>query len=774
MSVLFTYNIWEIIETILAIIYVLFMAVAFSALMYDSIIHPIILKIDGLIPGAPNRRRKRKVKRVKKLIATFPDAYREWYGIETSPLQLSEDELDERLERPELLWREKQKTIEAMRALYNQRMSLVNDLCSKYPFAYREIIGKPLFTEEYKSIIRGLLKGTQGPLLTPNQAIISKTKKQKFKKSTSSQCVENIYSLTEGEVSTLINTPEQKFSVIEARFDANNYKKYLEICKRYPNGVVSYKEKYPFIKKQPYSKLLRIDFEAHESEIIKYEEAYQEHHYYKTWLNNQDDFIEFLKDKVNEEYDKWGYACYSIDSTCSDLWGNSIKIQPRILHLYKSEYCKDETLDYSLFEDRIYRPSEYLYFFNVYRQSGEILSFVNNIPNLAVLYSDEDNYVHSKLEFKIKGIPVYTLSEYLTNEHLDNDKLLLLYNYASRSDVEQICKRVILSRKKAKPSIACFSLFREYSSEEMMRMIQEEEQRISIEKIRKERELEEKRLFAVSHTNKTNWTEFREYLRWNGVSYFYHFTDRANLDSIRERGGLFSWKYCEEHDINIPRAGGSEFSRSLDERHCLEDYVRLSFCDDHPMAYRLRQDGYNLVLLKIDVRVAWLQDTLFSDINATDSSHHHGGNLEDLKRVDIAATKEHYVSQESPSFKKHQAEVLVKTFIPLEYITMPYHSSNNGILGDLSLVKTQTQTERWKEKDRRNFTVEEINAVESTEIVASTYGLSVRFAMKGGGITYLPLASSSAKRVGESIDLTTAKLITLGKKGAGDIYRIEV
>lgn len=86
------------------------------------------------------------------------------------------------------------------------------------------------------------------------------------------------------------------------------------------------------------------------------------------------------------------------------------------------------------------------------------------------------------------------------------------------------------------------------------------------------------------------------------------------------------------------------------------------------MAFRLQEEGADLVLLKINTDVATLKDTLFSDINATDNNHHHGGKLDDLKRVDIQATKQTYVSKESPFFKKHQAEVLVKTHIPLDSI----------------------------------------------------------------------------------------------------------
>ena len=117
--------------------------------------------------------------------------------------------------------------------------------------------------------------------------------------------------------------------------------------------------------------------------------------------------------------------------------------------------------------------------------------------------------------------------------------------------------------------------------------------------------------------------------------------------------------------------GGAGFdspSHSLDMRYGLQDFVRLSFCNDHPMAYRHKMNGVQLILLKIDIEVATWKYTLFSDRNAADSGHHHGGTIEDLKKVDFDAVKRNYVRRDDPDFKPHQAEVMVKTFVPLKYI----------------------------------------------------------------------------------------------------------
>ena len=167
---------------------------------------------------------------------------------------------------------------------------------------------------------------------------------------------------------------------------------------------------------------------------------------------------------------------------------------------------------------------------------------------------------------------------------------------------------------------------------------------------------------------KPNTEQILRLLREKNIRYLYHFTSAENIPSIKKNKGLYSWEYMDRNGINIPVPGGDSMSRNLDMRYDLQDYVRLSFCQDHPMAYRLRMAGEKIVLLMIDIRAAAFSGTQYSDINAADSRHHHGPNLSDLEKIDFSAVKRTYVSSSDPDFKTHQAEVMVKTHIPSEYI----------------------------------------------------------------------------------------------------------
>jgi hypothetical protein len=81
---------------------------------------------------------------------------------------------------------------------------------------------------------------------------------------------------------------------------------------------------------------------------------------------------------------------------------------------------------------------------------------------------------------------------------------------------------------------------------------------------------------------------------------------------------------------------------------------------------------------------------------------------------------------------------------------------------------------KWAVKASRDFAAEEINAVDHAEVVDSQYGNSVCFFMKSGGQTFIPLSTNSSLGIGDAVDLTKAKLLTLERPGDADIYRVEI
>ena len=172
---------------------------------------------------------------------------------------------------------------------------------------------------------------------------------------------------------------------------------------------------------------------------------------------------------------------------------------------------------------------------------------------------------------------------------------------------------------------------------------------------------------------KQNWQEFEQVLKEGRITKLYHFTDFDNLESIIKHGGLYSWADCRDKGIKIPKPGSSGPSRSLDERDHLEHYVRLSFVEDHPMKYvAMNEDRIsNPVVLEIDLEVALWDDTLYADRNATRSGAIVGGDFANLMTVHFGLFNRmmKYFDMTDEAKMHYQAEVLVKNFVPLKYIT---------------------------------------------------------------------------------------------------------
>lgn len=81
---------------------------------------------------------------------------------------------------------------------------------------------------------------------------------------------------------------------------------------------------------------------------------------------------------------------------------------------------------------------------------------------------------------------------------------------------------------------------------------------------------------------------------------------------------------------------------------------------------------------------------------------------------------------------------------------------------------------KWMVSNSRSFSQDEINAVDHASVVDSQYGNSVCFIMKSGGQTFIPLSTNSTLGLGDDVDLTKAKLLTLHRDGDADIYRVEI
>lgn len=200
---------------------------------------------------------------------------------------------------------------------------------------------------------------------------------------------------------------------------------------------------------------------------------------------------------------------------------------------------------------------------------------------------------------------------------------------------------------------------------------------------------------------RSNWQEFQQILDEHNIKSLYHFTDRENLESIIKNGGLFSWADCKERGISIAKPGGDSLSHSIEKRCGIDNFVHLSFTDHHPMMTVAMDESRicNPIILQIDPSILFETESLFSNMRATRVNAHVGDTLEDLTHIHFdSALVDDPSDLEAYEKPYSQAEVLIKSFVPLCYIT---NIESFGI----PVEQTAPNKEIWSTK----VTQEEIN-----------------------------------------------------------------
>jgi len=485
---------------------------------------------------------------------------------------------------------------------------------------------------------------------------------------------------------------EEKIIQEQERIRQETETNYKEIEKLFPNGLKKWREHNPYATKE--------SVVSNSYKIKDYEQAIKEAKEYDTWEKEQRDFSDKCWSLSKQIMSSFGRYHYYIPFKRRDQDGSTITGEYQVWQLFADSYCLETELDYTGFEhvkentnnliefknkSRYFLPSVY----EIIRHFIKQLS--NEYPISIYLCANNQNWSAESLQYHYYNCDVASfydlpdnveISDPVTDALLDkteidyddyptlkNRHVVIVEMQTDNEHLKIVCRNIIEKNKENKPLITYISFLKGYDGAEMQKLIEKERKKKEGEEElkRREREAGEKKRKELEKYKPEKEAIIR-LLDDNDIHCFYHFTALDNLALIKKHGGLYSWWSLKQKKINVPFFGGEGFGQQLDIRHGLQDYVRLSFCDDHPMIFKHQQDGIDLVLLKIDTEVATWKGTLFSDINATDNNHHHGGNLSDLQMVDFRAVKRNFVRKDDEDFKPHQAEVMVKTFIPIQYI----------------------------------------------------------------------------------------------------------
>lgn len=158
------------------------------------------------------------------------------------------------------------------------------------------------------------------------------------------------------------------------------------------------------------------------------------------------------------------------------------------------------------------------------------------------------------------------------------------------------------------------------------------------------------------------------------ITLLYHFTDRRNLPSIREHGGIYPMTKLNKKKIEVVAPGGNEWSQDADCLKGMDAYVHLCFRNNHPMEYLARQEGRieDTIFLQIHPDVLAWDGVLFTDDVANKSGVRTYTIKEAKKIVDFEVLYTRTDWRDAEVQKRLQQaekyEILVPKKIPLELI----------------------------------------------------------------------------------------------------------
>lgn len=154
----------------------------------------------------------------------------------------------------------------------------------------------------------------------------------------------------------------------------------------------------------------------------------------------------------------------------------------------------------------------------------------------------------------------------------------------------------------------------------------------------------------------------------------WHFTDKSNVKSISQNGGLLSLGQLERKGITIPSPGGNQWSHDADKMKGLHEYVHLAFVDDHPMLFKAKQDDRikEPIWLKIKAEIILGDSVLFCSDVSNKSGVDTLASKEAKKAIDFDVLFT-YMDWRDPAIQSRRqaaikSEILVPNIVPVDMI----------------------------------------------------------------------------------------------------------
>ena len=153
----------------------------------------------------------------------------------------------------------------------------------------------------------------------------------------------------------------------------------------------------------------------------------------------------------------------------------------------------------------------------------------------------------------------------------------------------------------------------------------------------------------------------------------YHFTERKNVESIKNNGGLFSLEKINAMQLKDVSYISNEWSQDADRFKGIDSYVHLCFSQgEHPMAFNAIENGKDIVWIKINSEVLNFDGVLYTNDIANKSGVIPLDNEAAKENLDIEGIFKFLPFTEEGNWERKVAtykyEILIPNFVPLSYI----------------------------------------------------------------------------------------------------------
>lgn len=164
------------------------------------------------------------------------------------------------------------------------------------------------------------------------------------------------------------------------------------------------------------------------------------------------------------------------------------------------------------------------------------------------------------------------------------------------------------------------------------------------------------------------------FLQSKGIKSVYHFTEKSNLKSIQDYGGIYSLAKLKEKEISKVSYISDEWSQNADNYKGLDTYVHLCFIQGkHPMAYiAAEKNQKDIIWLEIAVEILKLPDVLYTnDVSNKADVQTYNSTLAKSK-LDINAIYDFLDFKDGNNkdrkLASYKYEILIPDCVPLCYI----------------------------------------------------------------------------------------------------------